>query len=149
MKQFFILSLILVSLCSFGQTTAVITGKVKHSDKFCVNIYEPIAGYFNYSFFDSSKKNSVLVNGSDSIYKMLSLALPTFIKIYFLDKNNQPFSVSDILVCPGDSIHLEINLNVDSANAYKYSGSNALGQKIFNEINFSPIDKFIPTFNIL
>lgn len=149
MKQFFILFLIIVSVNSFGQTRAVITGKVKHTDKFFVNIYEPVNDYFNMSFFDSSKENSVLVNGSDSIYKSLNLTFPTFIKIYFLDINKQPFSVSDILVCPGDSIHIEINTNFDSANSYKYSGNNAMGQKIFNEINFSPINKFIPAFNIL
>lgn len=132
-----------------SQVNAIICGKVKSQDKFSITFYQPINGYYNVAFFDTLKQNSSLVNGTDSIYKIIQLEKPSFIKIYFRDANNQFITTSDLLIFPGDSLHINFDLNVASSKAMEYEGTNAKGQQLFNEINYQPYNKFIPVFDVM
>ncbi len=129
--------------------TSIICGTIKSSGKFNVNIYEPVFGFYNLAFFDSSSSNSCLINGTDSLRKIIHLDYPSFIAIYFTDEKKQFITRSDILLFPGDSIHLNFDLNHDDFNSVIYGGNNSMGQKLFNEINFQPYNKFIPVFDAL
>jgi hypothetical protein len=149
MKLIITFFLTLVCIKSSSQTKSIICGKVKSNGKFFINFYEPINGYYNVAFFDTSKQNSALVNTTDSVYKSIQLDKPSFIKIYFRDENNQFITTSDLLLFPGDSLHINFDLTVNNPNAIQYEGSNAMGQKLFNEINYQPYNKFIPLFDAL
>lgn len=132
-----------------AQTKSIVCGKVTSNEKFYINVYEPINGYYNIAFFDTTKQNSSLINGTDSVYKSFKLENPSFIKIYFRNSKNQFLTLCDLLLFPGDSLHINFDLSIDTPNSFVYSGSNAMGQKLFNEINFQPYNKFIPVFDAL
>ncbi|MEO6233367.1 MAG: redoxin family protein [Ferruginibacter sp.] len=134
---------------SYTQNHSVICGKVKSGGKYLINFYEPINGFYNLAFFDSTKQNSSLTNTADSFYKSISLVNPSFVNVYFRDQNEKFITRTDLLLFPGDSLHLDINLDVDNPTAFSYEGSNASGQKLFNEINYQPYDKFVPIFDAL
>ena len=133
----------------FAQTNSIVCGKIISNEKFFINFYEPINGYYNLAFFDTTKQNSSLINGTDSVYKSFNLQNPSFVKVYFKDSKNQFLTLCDLLLFPGDSLHINFDLSIDNPNSFVYSGSNAMGQKLFNEINFQPYNKFIPVFDVL
>lgn len=141
--------LILSCFTCFSQKTAIICGKIKSTQKFILHIYEPIHGYNNIVSFDTAKENSFLVNGIDSFYKVVEIDNPSFVKIYFTNQNKNFITLSDLLLFQGDSVHVNFDLKEDTPNSAEYSGSNATGQKLFNEINFQPINKYIPIYDIL
>ncbi len=141
--QLFIFS---IGLC---QSKSVVCGKIKSSEDFIVHIYEPVNGFYNMVFFDSTKKNSVLINGKDSIFKAINIDKPAFVTVYFTTGQNEFISRSDILLFPGDSVHLYFDLDSNNQNSTIYSGDNWSGQKLFNEINYYPYNKFIPVFDAL
>jgi hypothetical protein len=152
MKPIIFLSLIFFCLCSknlLAQKRSIICGNVKSTSKFIVHIYEPIYGYNNIAFFDSSSVNSSLINKTDSIFKVVNLEKPAFIKVYFTTPAKEFITLSDVLMFPGDSVHLDFDLSNDGADGILYGGNNAMGQKLFNEINYNPVNKFIPVFDIL
>jgi thiol-disulfide isomerase/thioredoxin len=132
-----------------GENETIICGKIKSVDKFIVNFYEPIHGYYNIAFLDTNVNNRSLINGIDSIHKIIDIDQPSFITIYFTNEKKEFISRSDVLMFPGDSLHLNIDLTKDDLNSFVYSGDNSIGQKLFNEINFQPFNKFIPVFDIL
>lgn len=132
-----------------GQMRTIICGKVKSTNKFIVNIYEPIYGYNNIAFFDSSSNNSSLINKTDSIFEIINIDEPAFVTLYFTTPEKEFITRSDVLMFPGDSLHLHFDLSNEEANGITYGGSNAMGQKLFNEINYSPVNKFILVFDIL
>lgn len=136
---------------SYGtcQEKAIVCGKIKSPRDFIAHIYEPVNGYSNLVFFDSSETNSVLINGKDSLYKSITVDKPVFITIYFTTDKDEFLTRNDILVFPGDSIHLDFDLNKPDESSVVYSGDNWMGNKLFNEINFVPYNKFIPVFDAL
>lgn len=149
-RLFFILILFFLSKNIQSQNKkTIICGKINPSGKFIINIYEPIYGYYNIAFLDTSSLNSSLINHNDSIFKSINIDHPSFITIYFRNENKEFLTRSEVLLFPGDSIHFNFDLNHSGANAIKYGGSNAMGQKLFNEINFEPYNKFIPVFETL
>ena len=111
--------------------------------------YEPTNGFYNVSFSDTLKLNSTLINGVDSIYKIVNIDQPSFVIIYFTTSNNEFITRSEVLISPGDSLHLQCDLTHIDSHSFIYSGSNAMGQRLFNEINFQPYNKFIPVFDAL
>ena len=149
MKAIFAILVFLAQYESKAQNNTLVCGKVKSDKKYLINFYEPINGFYNLAFFDSSKQNGAIINGTDSFYKSLSLTKPAFVNIYFRDENEQFITRNEVLLFPGDSLHLSIDLSVDSPNSTKYAGDNAKGQQLFNEINFQPYNKFIPIFDAL
>lgn len=108
--------------------TSIIFGTIKSSGKFNVNIYKPVFGFNNLAFFDSSASNSCLINGTDSIREIININYPSFITIYFRDEKKQFITRSDILLFPGDSIHLNFDLNHYGFNSIIYGGNNSMGQ---------------------
>ncbi len=149
-RFFIILILLLLSKNIQSQNKkTIICGKINPSGKFIINIYEPIYGYYNIAFLDTSSLNSSLINHDDSIFKSININHPSFITIYFRNENKEFLISSDVLLFPGDSIHFNFDLNHSGATSIKYGGSNAMGQKLFNEINFQPYNKFIPVFDVL
>ncbi len=149
MKYFLFLLLSCISNDAICQKTSIICGKVRSSEKFTINFYEPINGYFNYVFLDTTVANSSLITGVDSIYKKINVTQPSFVTIYFTNANNEFITSANVLISPGDSLHIDCDLNRDDSNSIIYTGNNAMGQKLFNEINFQPYNKFIPVFDAL
>lgn len=149
MKYVLFCLLNLVDSNIFSQKTSIICGKVKSADKFIIHFYEPINGFHNVSFLDTSKLNNTLINGVDSIYKIINADQPSFVNIYFTTENKEFITRSDVLISPGDSLHIECDLTSNDSHSIIYTGSNAMGQKLFNEINFQPYNKFIPVFDAL
>ncbi len=149
MKYVLVYLFSIATLNAVSQKPAIICGKVRSPGKFIIHFYEPINGYPNYSFFDSTATNSSLVDGVDSIYKIINVERPSFVSIYFTDEENKFITRGDVLITPGDSLHILCDLNQDDSNSIIYSGSNAMGQKLFNEIDFQPFNKYIPVFDAL
>jgi thiol-disulfide isomerase/thioredoxin len=133
----------------FAQKNTVICGNVNSAQSFIVSIYSPINGYHNLAFVDTTNRNSALVNGKDSIYKTIKLDAPSFVCIRFENENKDFIHRTDLLLFPGDSVNLHFNLAFDGPDWAAYRGSNAAGQKLFNEINYQPYPKFIPVFDAL
>jgi len=148
MKTIALFALLLISCNSFAQNT-IICGKVSSSQKFVVHIYNPINSYHNFAYLDTTPKNSVLVNGKDSIYESIKIDRPEFICIRFENKKKEFINRADILVFPGDSLNLKIDLSIDSSTWITYKGSNKSGQQLFNAINYQPYTKFTSLFTVI
>lgn len=149
MKKLITFIFILFCSFSFGQKKTIICGTVLSDKKFILHFYEPINGYYNSLFIDTLKINSALINNTDSFYKVINIIEPSFVMIYFTTKDGQFISRTDVLLFPGDSLHVDYNLNLFSKDFASYSGSNAAAQKLFNDINYQPSKKFIPIFDQL
>ena len=132
-----------------GKNKSIICGKINSPDKFIVHIYEPIHGYYNIAFLDTTSLNSSLLNSNDSLYKIINIDHPAFVTVYITNEKKEFISRIDVLMFPGDSLHLNIDLSHDDINSITYGGNNSMGQKLFNEINFQPYNKFIPVFDVL
>lgn len=143
------LGLSLTAISLFAQNKTIICGKVHSTQPFVVSIYTPINGYYNLAFFDTSHKNSVLINGKDSIYKAISLTGPTFVCVRFENEKKEFLNRTNILLFPGDSVNLQLSPEIDNPSWASYSGSNCAGQELFNKINYQPYTKFIPVDRIL
>jgi thiol-disulfide isomerase/thioredoxin len=138
-----------LSIAATAQLKTIVCGNIISQEKFLINFYEPINGYYNIAFFDTTNQNISLVKGTDSVYKSFQLENPSFVEVYFKKSNGQFITLCDLLLFPGDSLHINCDLSFDNPNSFVYSGSNAMGQKLFNEINFQPYTKFIPVFDAL
>lgn len=149
MKKLILYLIIFISITCYGQSKTIICGNIESSKKFILHFYEPLNGYYNSAFADSTKINSALVSNTDSFYKVVNINVPSFIKIYFTDIDNNFLSLSDVLLFPGDSLHINYNIDFDTPNSAKYTGNNAAAQKLFNEINFQPSNKFLPVYDLL
>ena len=144
-----LLALFFFSATIQGQNKTIICGKITSPEKFLMHVYEPLHGYYNNTFVDISVPNSALINGADSMYKVIHIDQPSFVTIYFTSEKKEFLTRTDLLLFPGDSIHLNFDLSHDDLNSIQYGGSNSMGQRLFNEINFEPYNKFIPVFDAL
>lgn len=150
-KSLFFIIILSISIKKIqANDRAIICGKIISKNNFIIKIFEPIYGYYNIGFLDTTSHNSSLINCSDSICKILNIDKPVFITLYITNEKKQFITRADLLVFAGDSVHLVIDLmNPDDINSITYSGNNSEGQKLFNAINFQPYDKFIPVFDAL
>ena len=148
MKFFIVFIFTSINLSVHCQNKIIICGKIKSQKKWNINIYEPINGYYNLASFNMPG-DTVKIIDSDSIHKIIKLDSPSFVEIYFKNDKDQFLTLTNLLLFPGDSIHLNIDLTYDSPNAIQYHGSNAKGQTLFNEINYDPYEKYIPVFDAL
>jgi thiol-disulfide isomerase/thioredoxin len=128
---------------------AILFAKVKSSNNFIVNIYEPINGFYSSCLIDTTPITSKLIGGMDSIHKVIKIEKPSFIDIIFSDSMGHSMKRSSILMFSGDSVCLDVNLNENDSEWIAYSGNNAAGHTLFTKINRNPYDKFIPLFEIL
>jgi thiol-disulfide isomerase/thioredoxin len=132
-----------------AQKRTVICGAVKANGKFIVNLYEPINGYYNSFYDDTTATNSVLVNGRDSIFKAVKIDRAAFYCIRFTDERGVFMNRIDVLMLPGDSLNLHFDLRLGNPAWVRYKGTNAAGQFLFNQINYAPYDKFVPVLTAL
>ena len=145
--SFSVVVLILLTTNLMARQRTVICGHVKTDGKFNINIYEPVNGYYNLFYDDTTANNSALINGKDSIYREVSIDRPSFLCIRFTDGKGIFLNRIDVLLFPGDSLNLHFNLALGNPGWVQYSGANAAGQYLFNQINLVPYNKFIPVFN--
>ena len=132
-----------------AQRNSIICGRINANQKYVANIYEPVNGYYNEALLDTTSENSIVISGTDSFYKSIILKSPAFIPIIFYNTSKGFINRSDILIFPGDSINIHFDLQVNTSGWATYNGNNRLGQKLFNEINYIPYNKFIPLFAAL
>ena len=150
MKKYILSIFFLISVLNLSaQKKTVICGKVKSDGNFLVQFFEPVNGYHNSFYSDTTIKNSVLINNKDSIYKVVKIDKPSFICVRFETESKVFINRTDVLVFPGDSLNLHFDLSIQNPDWVLYRGSNAVGQKLFNEINYNPGSKFEPFFEIL
>lgn len=133
----------------YCQKNTILCGKVTSDKPFIIQIFEPLNGYHNITYIDTLPVNNALINAKDSIYKSIKISSPTFINILFKYSDTEFINRADVLIFPGDSVNMHFNLNIQNLTWIDFKGSNAAGQKLFNEINYEPYPKFIPIFEAL
>ncbi len=143
------LSLVAIPVLSIAQKKTIICGKVNTSQDFIINIYTPLNGFYNLPFIDTTVSNSAIINGKDSIYKSIDIDEPAFIYIVFKTAKKQFIQAANVLLFPGDSVNLHCNIAMDGSSFFNYRGSNAPGQKLFNEINYKRYEIYQPIFDAL
>ncbi len=152
MKYFFlIVSLTVLQFVVKSQTRAVITASVITTNDYSVNFYEPINGYYNIDNIETKKIDNIPLRKSNNlIHKEIFIERPSVISIIFMNAQKTEFiNRCELLLMPGDSINIDFNLQIDSPKWAKYTGSNAQGHKLFNKINYVPIEKFTGVINTL
>jgi len=152
MKYFsLITSLILLQFVVKSQNKATIIASVVTTNDYSVNFYEPINGYYNINNIETKKIDNIpLSNSNNHINKEIFIEKPSVLSNYFMNAKKTEFiNRCEVLLMPGDSINIEFNLQIDGPNWAKYTGANAEGHKLFNKINYVPIEKFTGIFNAL
>ncbi len=151
MRYFFIIiSLTLLQFVVKSQTKAIITATVITNDNYIVNICEPINGYHNINNIETKEIDNVPLSKSNThIKKEIFIEKPSVISIIFLNAKASEFiNRCELLLMPGDSVNIEFNLQIDNPKWAKYTGSNAEGHKLFNKINYVPIEKYSEIFKM-
>lgn len=133
----------------FSQKTVIVCGKFTPHINIKIKIYEPILGYYNMSFYSTCNPNNYIVNNLDSFYFKSKIDSAVTIRCYITNDKDIFITKSEIVLFPNDSVHLNIDLDKDIRESIKYTGSNALGQKLFNDINYDPIFKYQKVINRL
>ena len=140
----------MIQLNAHSQVSTIITGSVQSTTKFKVFIYEPIESYCNIFEYDPNRDNSrASATLKNDFYKKIILSQPTFVLIRFATEHNSPYKRADILLMPGDSVHIECNPFVDDSSWLQFSGSNKDGNNLFAKKEFSLGDKYKPFFDIM
>lgn len=143
MKKIFIfVFIIFFDFVGFSQTNVIVCGRLVSKVKLKVKIYEPINGYYNMSFFSTLNPNNYIVNGQDSFHFKSKIDSAVTIRCYITDDKDIFITKSEIVLFPHDSVHLNIDLEKDLRESITYTGSNAAGQKLFNDINYDPVFKY-------
>jgi thiol-disulfide isomerase/thioredoxin len=125
----------------------IITGRFLANEAIKIEIYEPIYGYFNTSHI-STNENCRVIN-SDSFYYKSETDAPVTLLVFITSKKEVPIEKSIIIAFPGDSIHITMDLTDIGINSLQYGGSNAIGQKLMNDIEYEPVSKYLPIFELL
>jgi thiol-disulfide isomerase/thioredoxin len=144
----FVLALF-VCLVGHSQSKVVICGKFTAPVKIKVQMYEPIYGYDNMSFYSTYSPNNHIVNNSDSFYFKSIIDSAVTITCYITDDKDIFLTKAELVLFPKDSIHLDIDLNKKKREEIVYTGSNAAGQYLFNDINYDPVFKYQKVFDRL
>lgn len=141
-KIFLTVFIILLYIIGFSQNNVIVCGKFASHLKFKVKIYEPINGYYNMSFYSTCNPNNYIVNNLDSFYFKSRIDSAVTIRCYITNDKDIFITKSEIVLFPKDSVHLNIDLDKDIKESITYTGSNAAGQKLFNDINYDPLLKY-------
>ena len=136
----FLIFLTLLSNYAIAYKTSVICGRFNKEIKFEIQIFKPIKNYYN-TFFLNPEKNNQLKIFSDSFYFETNLPFPSTFLIQITDTNKIYLAKSNLIILPGDSVHIDIDLSSVNANIF-YSGSNYEGNKLNNEIDYYSFEKF-------
>ena len=133
---------VLLSFIGFSQNNVIVCGKFSPHINIKIKIYEPILGYYNMAFYSMQKPNNYIVNDLDSFYFKSKTDSAVTIRCYITDAKDIFITKSEIVLFPNDSVHLNIDLDKDIRKSITYTGSNAAGQKLFNDINYDPVFKY-------
>lgn len=127
-----------------GQTKSTICGTFTPNTKILLHIYEPLNGYYNMSSVDLKDENSLLIPNTDSFYfSTIQKSAATY--LVYISTEEKVFLTKCVLVLfPGDSVHLNIDLVDENKNGILYGGSNWEGQLLFNNIDYDPVYKYRP-----
>ena len=143
MKLFLLISFYFYFASStYSQNRIVLCGSFTSNQKIKIKIFEPVNEYFNMCFYAENNTNTYIISDKDSFYYKSNTLLPLSLSLYITGIDDIFIAKSIIVLFPNDSVHLSIDLNKEIKEAIVYEGSNALGQKLFNDINFNPIYKF-------
>lgn len=143
MKFFFFLIILSLSwVVGFSQKEVTICGTFISPVKLKVKFFEPVNGYYNMSFYSNSLSNNYINNNLDSFSFKTKIDSPVTVRCYVTDEKDIFITKSEIVIFPGDSIHLRINLEKKIDKAIQYNGSNSEGHALFNAINYSPVFKY-------
>jgi thiol-disulfide isomerase/thioredoxin len=131
----------------YAENEIIITGKFIASEAIKIKIYEPINGYFNVAQYPTI--DNCIIDNSDSFYYKTQTNGPITLLVYITTLKNLFVEKSIIIAFPNDSIHITMLLEDVNKNSLHYSGSNAQGQKLMNDIEYDPVSKYLPIFEIL
>ncbi len=126
----------------------VICGKYRSEAKLDIKIYEPVNNYYNQFFSNSLVSEQHLLLVSDSFYFKTVLEVPATILLYITDEDKNFVTKAVLLLFPADSLHLMIDLVSERTEEITFSGSNSRGHKLFNDIDYNPLDKYNGILNI-
>lgn len=139
----FFISIVFFSLDGQSKPLSSITCSIRSSEPYVVKFYQPYFGYYNSNNLDTSQENEILIE-KDSISTRIQVIYPSFVSLVFLKQNKEFIGRTNFLVLPGDSIHIHFDLDINNKLWATFSGSNAAGNNLFEQINFNPYTKFIP-----
>lgn len=126
----------------YSQRNSIVCGTFKADQKIKIKIFEPVNEYFNSAFYSNSNDNNYIINSSDSFYYKIKNPAPATLMVYITTDDDIFITKSILALFQKDSIHLSMNLINENQESILYSGSNALGHKLFNDINYNPVFKF-------
>jgi len=141
------LSFLAINYASFARNEIIITGKFTAIEEIKIKIYEPVNGYFNAAHFTTVE--NCIINDSDSFYYKTESNTAITLLVYITTLKNIFVEKSIIIAFPKDSIHIQMMLTHVNINSLQYTGSNAAGQKLMNEIEYEPVSKYLPIFEVL
>jgi thiol-disulfide isomerase/thioredoxin len=141
------LFLLVIHYSSFAGNEIIITGRFVANEAIKIKVYEPVNGYFNVAHFSTNE--NCIINNSDSFYYKTESNTPITLLVYITTLKNIFVEKSIIIAFPKDSIHINMLLTDVNINSLQYAGSNADGQKLMNDIEYEPISKYLPIFEIL
>lgn len=126
----------------FAQNDIVLCGSFKANKNIKIKIFEPINGYYNASFYSKFDSNNYVMSNKDSFYFKLKTTLPISLEMYITSIEDVFIAKSIIILFPKDSVHLFLNIIDENKDLISYTGSNQIGQKLLNDIDFNPVYKF-------
>lgn len=123
-----------------------ICGTFSKEKRVKIKIFSPVNGYYN-QFSISDTQHLYVI--ADSFHFHTTIENPSTILLYVTDDENNFLTKAVLILFPGDSINLKINLEIDDKAAILYSGDNSAGQKLFNDLDYNPVSKYLPLIDIL
>jgi thiol-disulfide isomerase/thioredoxin len=126
----------------------IVCGKYRSESKIIIKIYEPINDYYKQFFLNTLKSTGNLLLISDSFYFKTTLQEPATFLLYITDDDKNFLTKAVLILFPGDSLNLKIYLDNENAQGITFSGSNSQGHKLFNDLNYNPVDKYRTIMNI-
>ena len=142
-----IIPLLIANLCK-GKDI-IVCGSYISNQKLHIKIYEPVYSYYNTGFFSFKSPERFSIPGTDSFYFRASYLTPVTLVIHFSDSSDNFITKSIVVLFPNDSVHLKLDLVHEFPESIFYSGSNAEGQRLYNRIDYVPVDKFKPFMELL
>lgn len=144
-KKYFVLLLcLLVMTVLRANQTVIISGKYRSESKIILKIYEPTNTYYNGFFSNNLDSPNKLQLIADSFYFKTSLSAPATFLLYITDDDGNYLTKAVVILIPGDSLHLNVDLHIENYEEIVYSGSNPLGHKLFNDLNHNPVENTEP-----
>jgi thiol-disulfide isomerase/thioredoxin len=147
MKYLALILVILFALLNETMANSITTicGKFSKEKKIKLKIFQPVNGYYNQFFMDEKQDFYI---SSDSFHYQINISEPATFLLRVTDEENNFLTKAVLILFAGDSLHLEIESLNDDVNAMHYSGDNSKGQKLFNDLEYDPVSKYIPLIEI-